>query len=487
MIPFTLAEIASITAGRLSDQADPDTQVSGPVVADSRVVVPGALFVALPGQRVDGHDFAARAISSGAVAVLAARDVGVPAVLVPDPLVALGMLARAVLDRLRDAVTVVAVTGSVGKTTTKDLVAALLARQGPTVAPPGSFNNELGLPLTMVQVSEETRFAVAEMGTRGLGHVQYLCQVAPPRIGVVLNIGSAHTGEFGGREATARAKGELVEALPTDGVAILNADDPLVCAMAERTRARVVLVGTGPDAQIRAEDIRIDDRARASFRLRTPHGDAKVRMRLAGEHQVSNALAAAAVAVQTGMSVSAIADELSRIDSVSRWRMEITERSDGIVVVNDSYNANPESMRAALDASAAIAGRSRRLWAVLGEMLELGEGSGDDHVRVGALAHQVGVDQLVVVGPGGIGYAEGFVARYIDVVGPGPEPPVWRVADSDAALDVLREQLEPGDVVVIKASRAVRLDRLAGKLLEDPFVDEDKSLSRPASAEEVAP
>jgi UDP-N-acetylmuramoyl-tripeptide--D-alanyl-D-alanine ligase len=487
VIPFTLAEIASLTEGRLSDLADPDVRVTGPVIADSRTVVPGALFVALPGERVDGHDFAAGAVASGAVAVLAARDVGVPAVLVPDPLTALGTLARAVLDRLRDTVTVIAVTGSVGKTTTKDLVAALLARQGPTVAPPGSFNNELGLPLTVAQVGTDTRFAVAEMGARGPGHIRYLCRIAPPRIGVVLNVGSAHAGEFGGREATARAKGELVEELPADGVAVLNADDPLVRAMADRTRARVVLVGTGPESQIRAERIRVDDFARASFRLCTPRGDAEVGLRLAGEHQVSNALAAAAVALETGMSVSAVAEELGRIDSVSRWRMEITERSDGVVVVNDSYNANPESMKAALTASAAIAGRSRRLWAVLGEMLELGEGSGDDHVRIGALAREVGVDRLIAVGPGGLPYAEGFSTGYARTVGLGPEPPVWRVADGGSALEVLRARLEPGDVVVIKASRAVRLDRVAEQLLDNPSTDEDKSSPRSASAEEVAP
>jgi UDP-N-acetylmuramoyl-tripeptide--D-alanyl-D-alanine ligase len=485
VIPVTLAEVAAAVDGRLSDRADPDTPVTGPVVADSRQVVPGALFVALPGERVDGHDFAERAVGSGAVAVLAARDVGVPAVLVPDPLVALGSLARAVLDRLRDTVTVIGITGSVGKTTTKDLIAALLTRHGPTVAPPGSFNNELGLPLTMVQVGAGTRFAVAEMGARGPGHITYLCRIAPPRIGVVLNVGSAHAGEFGGREATAMAKGELVEALPQDAVAVLNADDPLVRSMAGRTRARVVLFGTSADAQVRAEDIRTDDRARAAFRLRTPRGDAEVTLALAGEHQVLNVLAAVAVALEVGMPVSSIADHLSRIDGVSRWRMEITERPDGVVVVNDSYNANPESMRAALNASATIAGESRRLWAVLGPMLELGGESRDAHIRVGARARTVGVDRLVVVGPGEVPYDTGFLSGTPDGDGTGRQPRVWRVADGDAALDVLLPRLESGDVVVIKASRAVRLDRVADRLLRDPGADD--GMSSPVSSEEVSP
>ena len=290
MIPLTLAEVAAATGGRLSDDADGPTVVTAGVVADSRQVTPGGLFVALPGARTDGHAFAAAAFAAGAVAVLGIREVGGPAVLVDDPLTAIGQLARAVVDRAEHLV-VVGVTGSSGKTSTKDLLAAVLASAGPTVAPAGSFNNELGLPLTALRVEPTTRFLVAEMGARTPGNITYLAGITPPQISVVLNVGAAHAGVFGSLDVTARTKAELVAALAADGVAVLNVDDPRVAAMAEATRARVVRVGRGGrggrGADVRAEDVRLDEVARPVFRLVTPAGQAEVALRLHGEHRAA--------------------------------------------------------------------------------------------------------------------------------------------------------------------------------------------------------
>jgi UDP-N-acetylmuramoyl-tripeptide--D-alanyl-D-alanine ligase len=454
VIPLTLAEVADAVSGRL-DAADPATVVTGGVTADSRLAGDGGLFVALPGEHADGHDYAAAAVGAGAAAVLAARPVGVPAVVVDDPLAALGRLARAVLDRLPQ-VTVVGVTGSSGKTSTKDLLAAVLAHAGPTVAPQGSFNNELGVPLTVLRADPGTRFLVAEMGARGIGHIAYLCGIAPPRIGVVLNVGAAHAGEFGGREATARAKGELVEALPADGVAVLNADDPLVAAMAGRTRARVVTVGSRADgATVRAADVALDDAARAAFRLVTPAGEAEVRLALHGAHHVGNALAAAAVGLEAGLGPAEVAAALSAATPASRWRMEVATRADGVTVVNDAYNANPDSVRAALAAVAAMTRDGAQAWAVLGEMLELGDETAAEHRAVGEAAAGLGIE-VVAVGAGAHPAAAGAVAAG----GAGQA-----VADPAAAAALLAGALRPGDVVLVKASRGIGLDVLAAELL----------------------
>jgi UDP-N-acetylmuramoyl-tripeptide--D-alanyl-D-alanine ligase len=462
VIPTSVAEIASAVGGRLTAGTDPGTVVTGPVTADSRQVEPGGLFVALPGERVDGHDYTAAARARGAAAVLAARETGVPSVLVDDPLAAVGLVARNVLDRL-PRLHVVGVTGSSGKTSTKDLIAGLLARLGPTVAPQGSFNNELGLPLTALRCDDGTRFLVAEMGARGPGHIAYLCGITPPATGVVTNVGTAHLGEFGSREAIAATKGELVEALPADGVAVLNADDPLVAAMASRTRARVVLVGQAPQAEIRAAGVTLDAWARPSFELVTPDGSIPVTLGLHGVHMVGNALAAAAVALAAGLPLDQVAAGLAEARPASRWRMEVQERPDGVVVVNDAYNANPDSARAALQALAAMhADASRRTWAVLGEMLELGPDSAAEHDKLGRLAAELGVDRVVAVGEGARPVAAG-AASTAEATGNGTEP-VW-LADGPAALDLLRTELRPGDVVLLKASRGIGLDRLAAALL----------------------
>ncbi|MFK4689373.1 UDP-N-acetylmuramoyl-tripeptide--D-alanyl-D-alanine ligase [Streptomyces pristinaespiralis] len=464
MIALSLAEIAEIVGGQSHDIPDPATPVTGPVVIDSRAVEPGSLFAAFRGERVDGHDYAEQAVAAGAAAVLATRPLGVPAIVVDDVQSALGRLARFVVERL--GTKVVALTGSAGKTSTKDLIAQVLQRKGPTVWTPGSLNNEIGLPLTALRATEETEHLVLEMGARGIGHIRYLTELTPPRIGLVLNVGTAHIGEFGGREQIAQAKGEMVESLPPagedGGVAVLNADDPLVRAMASRTKARVLLFGEADDAAVRAENVRLTELGQPTFTLHTPTGCSDVTMRLYGEHHVSNALAAAAVAHELDMSASEIALALSEADTLSRWRMEVTERPDGVTVVNDAYNANPESMRAALRALAAM-GKGRRTWAVLGQMAELGDEALVEHDAVGRLAVRLNVGKLVAVGGREASWLQ--LGAYNE--GSWGEESV-HVSDAQAAVDLLRRELRPGDVVLVKASRSVGLERIAQALLEGP-------------------
>ncbi|MFE2551845.1 UDP-N-acetylmuramoyl-tripeptide--D-alanyl-D-alanine ligase [Streptomyces sp. NPDC059355] len=465
MIALSLAEIADITGGRPHDIPDPSVRITGPVVIDSRQVEAGSLFAAFDGEHVDGHDYAERAVASGAAAVLAARPVGVPAIVVADVEKALGALARAVVERL--GTDVVALTGSAGKTSTKDLIAQVLQAHAPTVWTPGSLNNEIGLPLTALRATEETRHLVLEMGARGIGHIEYLTGLTPPRIGLVLNVGTAHIGEFGGREQIAQAKGELVEALPAEadgGVAVLNADDPLVRAMSARTKARTVLFGEADDADVRATEVRMTPAGQPSFTLHTPTGCGEVTLRLYGEHHVSNALAAAAVAHVLGMSTEEIATALSGAGTLSRWRMEVTERADGVTIVNDAYNANPESMRAALRALAAMGGTAKagggRTWAVLGPMAELGDASLAEHDAVGRLAVRLNVSKLVAVGGREASWLQ--LGAYNE--GSWGEESVV-VSDAQAAIDLLRSELRPGDVVLVKASRSIGLERVALALL----------------------
>jgi UDP-N-acetylmuramoyl-tripeptide--D-alanyl-D-alanine ligase len=445
MIPLTLAEIAAAVGARLVD-ADPQVRVTAPVEFDSRLVAPGGLFVAFPGAKVDGHDYAAKAVAGGVVAVLGSRAVpGVPMLVVPDALDAMGRLARAVLDRLPD-LTVVGITGSSGKTTTKDMVAQLLARLGATVAPAGSFNNELGLPHTVLKADAGTRFLVLEMGSRGAGHLRYLCRIAPPHIGVVVNVGMAHIGELGSVEAIAAAKAELVEALPAGGLAVLNADDERVRAMAGRTGARVVLAGVAPDALPRAEDVRLDAAGRAAYTLVGAGGRAPVRLALAGQHQVGNTLLAAAVAMAAGMALPDVAVALGDLRLTSSRRMDVFERADGVTVIDDSYNANPASVAAALRALAAI-GQGRRTVAVLGYLAELGDHERTGHEEVGRLAAALGVDRLIVVGEPAapIGAGAAAVASW--------EGKSVQVTDQQAAVALLRDELRAGDVVLVKGSR----------------------------------
>ncbi len=460
MIDVTLGELAGATGGRLID-ADPAALLRGPAVLDSRAVGPGALFVAVAGEHVDGHDYARSAAAAGAVVVLASRRVDAPHLLVDDTTLALGRVAAHVRGLL-GGVQVVGLTGSQGKTSTKDLLGGVLATAGPVVAPSGNLNNELGVPLTLLQADASTAYLVVEMGARGGGHVRYLCDLASPTVGVVLNVGTAHVGEFGSREATARAKGELVESLPDDGVAVLNADDPLVLAMAGRTGASVVTFGASPASDVRVERLRADELGRPRFDLVSAAARAPVGMQLFGDHHARNAAATAAVALALGLPLDRVADALSSATATSRWRMERQVRADGVVVVNDAYNASPDSVGAALR-TLAVMGRAPdagRTVAVLGEMRELGESSRTEHDAVGRLAAQLGVDRLVVVGD-----AARAIHRGAEREGSWDGESVL-VGDTDAATAYLREHLAPGDVVLVKASRAARLERVAEALLD---------------------
>lgn len=467
MIALTLGDIAELSGGDVSDPSDAPVLVTGPVVVDSRRAVPGCLFVAVRGERVDGHDFAVQARAAGARAVLAMKPIDGPCVVVDDTVLALGHLAHGYLDRLTgvDGPMVVGITGSSGKTTTKDIVGQVLAERGATVAPEGSFNTEIGLPLTVLRTESDTRYLVLEFSARGVGHIAYLATLAQPRIGVVLNVGAAHLGEFGSRAVVAQAKGELVEALPDDGVAVLNADDELVAAMQLRTGARVVTFGVSPDADVRATDIRLDELARPTFRLITAAGEVEVALALHGAHHVSNVLAAAAVALEAGFDLTALAAALGRVRAISRWRMQVDERADGLVLINDAYNANPESMRAALRALVEIGqrrrgGAGRRTYAVLGVMAEMGDHAEAAHREVGAAAALLGVRRLLVVGTAASALADGAVEAGLDPAH------VTVVDDVDAALRVLRTDLSPDDVVLVKASRSANLQQVAEALLE---------------------
>ena len=450
MRPTPLAQVASVTGGT----ATGDATVTG-VTIDSRRVAAGDLFVALPGERVDGHDYVSAAVAAGAVAALVRRPIdGVPCVVVADPADALAKLARWYATTL--PARVVGITGSQGKTSTKDLVAQVLETAGETVAPVGSFNNELGLPLTVLRADDDTRFLVLEMSARGTGHIAWLCDVAAPHCGVVLNVGVAHLGEFGSQEAIAQAKGELVEAARE--LVVLNADDPLVMGMTSRTSVPVVTFGSG---DVRAEGLTLDELSRASFTLVTPEGSAPVSLRLVGEHHVGNALATAAVARWAGLTPDATAAALSAATPRSRWRMEVRETPDGITVLNDAYNANPDSMRAALKTLAHAGRGGRRTWAVLGEMAELGEAAWAAHDEIGRLCVRLDIAKLLVVGAAakGIHAGAGLEGSWGDET--------TFADDTDAALRVLHAELRPGDVVLVKASRAAGLERIALALTPD--------------------
>src|SRR6266566_9487001 len=459
VIPLSLARIAQIAGGQLR-HGDPDAVVSGEVVIDSRRVGPGGLFAAVAGERSDGHDFAAAAVAAGATAVLATRPVPVPSVLVADVPAALAALARSVVDAL-PAARIAGLTGSSGKTSTKDLAAQLVERLGPTIAPAGSYNNEFGHPLTVLRADASTRYLVLELSARGIGHIAYLCRVALPRYGVVLNVGHAHAGEFGGLDQVAQAKGELAEALPPDGAAILNADDPRVLAMAARTQARVVTFGVrDPGALVRAADMRLDDLGRPSFTLLTPEGSAPVTLRLHGAHNVPNALAAAALARELGLGLDGIADGLGAAVARSRWRMEVRQRADGVTIINDAYNANPESVRAAIDALAHLA-QGRRGFAVLGHMAELGDTSRASHEDIGEYAARIGdtgLAGLIAVGEEAAPLLAG-ARRVRPWTGE-----ALAARDGAAALELLANRLKPSDVVLVKASRAAHLEGVAAAL-----------------------
>lgn len=472
MIAFTAAEIAEITSGRLL--ADPGI-TPGSVATDSREAVNGSLYVAKPGEYADGHEFMASAFERGAVLALAEREVidaagqSYPAVVVDDAVLAMGALAAEAVRRIRahreaagEDLTVIGITGSAGKTTTKDLLAGILASEANTVAPQGSYNGEVGVPLTVFQAGFDTRFLVIEMGATGIGHIRYLSEMVRPEIGVVLGVGTAHAGEFGGVENIAAAKGELVEALAKTGTAVLNLDDPRVAAMAGRTSAAVFGFSSrnasadGPVA--RALHLDTNAAGHPEFDLALP-GEAPVHVssRLIGEHHVANLLAAAAAAHAAGVPAARIGASLSSQSAASRWRMERTERADGVTIINDAYNANPESMRAALRTLADL-GRGRRTWAVLGAMLELGDESIREHTAVGTQVVRLNISRLLVVG-------REARSLYVSAIQEGSWGEECIFAETaEEAFDVLEAELEPGDLVLFKSSNSIGLRHLGDRI-----------------------
>jgi UDP-N-acetylmuramoyl-tripeptide--D-alanyl-D-alanine ligase len=467
VIALTLAELRDALGGALLGGA-PGTVVSGSAQTDSRLVEPGSVFFALPGAVTDGHLFASAAVESGAALVIAERplELAVPVLVVPDGVAALAALARLVVERVRalGRLKVAAVTGSNGKTTTKNLLRAILEAEGPTVAPEGSFNNQVGAPISMLRIDEATEYLVVEMGASFPGDIARLIRIVTPDVGIVLKVGLAHAGGFGGIERTQRAKAEMVTDLPETAVALLNADDPRVEAMAAMTRARIVRFGLDARADVRASEVRATA-AGTSFTVEADGRRHPAALRILGEHHVSNALAALATAREFGVPLDRAIAAIASVPRAERWRMELLTASpelggEAVTVINDAYNASPDSTAAALKTLAQIAGPGQRTVAVLGHMAELGEFEAEEHDRLGRLAVRLNIGKLVVVGPGARA-----IHQAASLEGSWDGESVY-VEDVDAAYDLLRGELRAGDVVLVKSSKSAGLrhlgDRIAG-------------------------
>ena len=445
MIPLQASEIAEIVGGTLHGQ---DLLVTEPPVLNSADAVPGSLFLALKGENVDGHDFATDAFSHGAVVALVTKAISGNYILVDDVTRALGALAHYVRKELKD-LSVVGITGSQGKTTTKELLASVLSQVAETVAPSGNYNNDLGAPISLLRCTEKTKFCIVEMGARHLGDIAKLVAIAEPDIGVVLKVGTAHLGEFGSVEKIALTKSEMISSLRESAVAILGNYDAYTPKMSELHKGKIVRFGEDSNCSIRATDIEFRE-GRAHFDLVTPEGRSAVALRIVGLHQVANALAVAAIATELGLTLDQIAGGLSTAESNARWRMEIIELPQ-LLLINDSYNASPEAMSAALSTLALFAQeRGGESWAFLGKMHELGESSQSDHAAIGTLAQELGIDHLVCVG------APEFAAT-MDKNGP---TSIHLCSDKAEAL-VIAENVNQGDVLLIKASRSEKLEELA--------------------------
>ena len=490
MVPMSVATIAQAVSGRLIPPAHGgmDEMDGIAVTSDSRQIGRGSVFVAIKGDRVDGHDFVPTIAAQGAVAAIVDHPVegaDVAQIVVDDTVVALGELAKAniarrkAMDRPFD---IIGLTGSVGKTTTKDLLSALLGRMGDTIAPVGSFNNEIGLPLTALKVDADTRFFVAEMGANHLGEIAGLTRIAPPEVAIVLKVGVAHLGEFGSREHVAQAKSEIVRGLVPNGLAILNADDEHVAAMRAIAPGEVHWFGIDHldhDDMVSASDIVMDERDRAGFLMRTPAGEARVRLGISGRHNVMNALAAASVALHFGMSVDDIADVLSQQHRISPHRMavgQVTRDDVSFTLIDDSFNANPDSMKAGLDGLSGW-GKGTTVYrvAVLGAMLELG-GDGDElHRQVGAYAASLGLNAIIAVGGEGGenldalagSLAEGAREAAKGAVNSGVS--IDLVTDIDQADRLVTDMAaaHPDTVVLLKGSHASGLSALAERWTAD--------------------
>jgi UDP-N-acetylmuramoyl-tripeptide--D-alanyl-D-alanine ligase len=448
MIAMKSSEIASVVQGTLHGE---DVTVSQAAVINSSEATPGSLFLAIKGERVDGHDFVADARTHGAALTLSTKSVEGPHIVVTDVVVALGKLAQHVRSNLLN-LTVIGITGSQGKTTTKELMASILSAAAPTVAPHGNFNNEIGAPLSLLHCTEATKYCIVEMGARHKGDIAHLCTIAQPNIGVVLKVGTAHLGEFGSIEAIAETKSELISSLSAEATGILGTYDAFTPKMAALHKGKNLTFGEGAECDIRATDIEIRE-GRAHFDLVTPEGRSAVGLRIAGLHQVANALAVASVATVLGFSLDQIASGLSTAESQAKWRMEINELPS-LVLINDAYNASPEAMAAALQTLVHFAQeRGGESWAFLGKMNELGESSDADHAGVGTLASELGIDHLVCVG----------APQYGAKITAGSATTVHLCADKAEAL-VVAAHINPGDVVLVKASRSEKLEELADSI-----------------------
>jgi UDP-N-acetylmuramoyl-tripeptide--D-alanyl-D-alanine ligase len=457
LIPLTLEEIAAATAARIRRGEDVGPLTIETVATDSRHLVPGALFVALAGEQADGHDHAPGAVQAGAAALLVERELhlDVPQLVVGDTWQAIAALGAEVRRRV-DPVTV-AITGSVGKTTVKDFTAAAVRSSRRTVAAKGSFNNELGVPLTLLQLAADTEALVTEIGARHVGDIATLAPLVAPDVAVVTAVAGVHLEVFGTIEEVAVAKGELVEALGPDGTAVLNVADPRVAAMASRAPHVIGVALDDPSADVHAEGVTLDRHARASATAVTPWGRVALRLPIAGRHHVGNALFALAVAGHLGLDLTAAAAAIADAP-VSPWRGEVTESGE-VVILNDAYNANPTSVAAALETLVAVE-RTGRTWAVLGVMAEIGTTHDVEHRAIGARVQDLGVDELVVVGTEAAGIVEG--ARAASASG----ATLTSVADSAGALQHLLPRVAPGDVVLVKASRVGGLEAVAQGLAE---------------------
>ncbi|PYY44317.1 UDP-N-acetylmuramoylalanyl-D-glutamate--2,6-diaminopimelate ligase [Curtobacterium sp. MCLR17_043] len=499
MIAMTLAEIATAVGGELiggaqaTDVAESgDLVVEGSVETDSRLVRPGSVFFALPGEVTDGRRFVPAAVDAGAALVITPDrvDTTAPQIVVADGYEALAALAHEVVTRVRmstadrvDAdgrpapLRVVGITGSNGKTSTKNMLRTILEQHGATVAPEGSFNNHVGAPISMLRVTYDTRYLVVEMGASGVGHIAKLVSIAEPDLGVVLKVGLAHAGEFGGIEATQRAKSEMVTDLPETATALLNLDDDRVASMRDLTAARVVGFGTSAEADYRITGIETD-RSGTRFTLTAPplrpEGDrptdatlsggpdhVDVRLAILGEHHAMNASAALTVAHLWGVPLADGAAALASMTRAERWRMELLQGGpEGVTVINDAYNASPDSTAAALRTLAQIVRPGERTVAVLGEMAELGEYSVEEHDRIGRLVVRLGIGQLVVVGRGAMP-----IHQAATLEGSWDGESVY-IEDVDDAVRAMQEMLRPGDVVLVKSSKSAELrflgDRLGG-------------------------
>ncbi len=445
MIAMKASEIAAVVGGTLHGD---DVLVTKAPAVDSRNAEKGSIFLAIQGENVDGHDFVSDAFAHGSVLAITSKKVEQSHILVSDVVIALGKLAQHVRSNLLN-LTVIGITGSQGKTTTKELLTSILSSAASTIAPHGNFNNEIGAPISLLQCTEETKYCIVEMGARHPGDIAHLCSIAQPNIGVVLKVGTAHVGEFGSVEAIAKTKSELISSLDSEGIAILGTYDPFTPTMAKLHKGKNLTFGEGAECDIRATDIEVRE-GRAHFDLVTPEGRSAVGLRIVGLHQVSNALAVAAVATVLGFSLDQIASGLSTAESHAKWRMEIQELPS-LVLINDAYNASPEAMAAALQTLLLFAQeRGGESWAFLGKMHELGESSDEDHAAIGTLASELGIDHLVCVGA--TQFAAGIASTSATAV--------HQCADIAAAVDIARN-INKGDVALVKASRSEGLERLA--------------------------